>query len=199
MSKTNNAPVIPKAVMLDRVLADIQNGLVANLSWLDVAFGRAQRLIKPINSKRIMTPYVFCGNWNGHGPNDYIEVSPDSKIGNFSFFWIEDPQTIDAGPWARTIKTPFSLIVWFNLERVYNQVANRNTEYLKAQVLRVLNGRADWHLSEGLILVTRIYEKAENIYQGFTLSEIDNQFLMHPYAGFRIDGMLEYDELCFTD
>ena len=199
MSATNNAPVIPNAVMLDRVLSEIQNGLVENLSWLDVAFGRAQRLTKMINGKRIMTPNVYCGGWNGHGENDYIEVSPDSKIGNFSFFWIDDPQTIDPGPWARTIKTPYSLIVWFDLRRVYGQAANRNTEYLKAQVLRVLDGRGGWHLKDGHILTSRIYEQNENIYKGFSISEIDNQYLMHPFGGFRIDGILEYDELCITE
>ena len=195
----SNAPKIPNAIMLDKVLEGIQQGLVENISWLDVAFGRAQRLIKNINGKKIITPNVYCGGWNGHGENDYIEVSPDSKIGNFSFFWIDDPQTIDAGPWARTVKTPFSLIVWFDLRRVYNQSANRNTEYLKAQVLRVLDGRGGWHLTDGHILTTRIYEQNENIYRGFSLSEIDNQYLMHPYGGFRIEGILEYDEICFEE
>lgn len=192
-------PVIPNAVMLDKVLGEIQKGLWDNIDWLDVAFGRAQRLTKMQKGKRIITPNVYCGGWNGHGPNDYIEVSPDSKIGNFSFFVIDDPQTIDAGPWAREIKTPFSLIVWFDLRRVYNTSTNRNTEPLKAQILRVLNGRTGWHLSHGRITVARIYEQNENIYKGFTLSEIDNQYLMHPFGGFRIDGMLEYEELCFTE
>ena len=195
----SKAPKIPNAIMLDKVLEGIQQGLVENISWLDVAFGRAQRLIKNFNGKKIITPNVYCGGWNGHGENDYIEVSPDSKIGNFSFFWIDDPQTIDAGPWARTVKTPFSLIVWFDLRRVYNQAANRNTEYLKAQVLRILDGRGGWHLTDGHILTTRIYEQNENIYRGFSLSEIDNQYLMHPYGGFRIEGILEYDEICFEE
>ena len=194
-----NAPVIPNAVMLDRVIGDIQQGLVDNISWLDAAFGRSQRLTKMMNGKKIVTPNVYCGGWNGHGENDYIETSPDSKIGNFSFFEIEDPQTIDAGPWARQIKAPFGLIVWFDLTRVYNTATNRNTEKLKAQILHVLNGRAGWHLSGGRIIINRIYERPENIYRGYTLSEIDNQFLMHPYAGFRFDGILEYDELCIVE
>jgi len=195
----NNAPTINNAVMLDKVLAGIQSGLVDNLSWLDAAFGRAQKLTKMVKGKKIVTPNVFCGGWQGHGPNDYIEVSPDSKIGNFSFFWIEDPQTIDVGPFDRMIKTPFSLIVWFDLRKVYDSPTNRNTEYLKAQVLNVLNGRTGWHLDSGRVIVSRIYEQVENIYRGFTISEIDNQFLMHPFGGFRIDGELEYDELCFTE
>ena len=191
-----NAPVIPNAVMLDLVIGEIQQGLVDNISWLDAAFGRSQRLTKMMNGKKIITPNVFCGGWNGHGENDYIEVSPDSKIGNFAFFEIEDPQTIDAGPWARQIKAPFSLIVWFDLIRVYNTASNRNTEWLKAQILHVLNGRAGWHLDNGRIVINRIFERAENIYRGYTLSEVDNQFLMHPYGGFRFDGLLEFDELC---
>ena len=196
---SNNAPVIKNPVMLDRVIGEIQTGLVDNLPWLDVAFGRSQRLTKMMNGKKIITPNVYCGGWNGHGENDYIETSPDSKIGNFSFFEIEDPQTIDAGPWARSIKAPFSLIVWFDLTRVYNEPSNRNTEYIKAQILHVLNGRVGWHLTHGRVTINRVYERAENIYRGYTLSEIDNQFLMHPFAGFRFDGILMFDELCITD
>ena len=195
MSNTN-APVIQNPIMLDRVIGNIQNGLVDNIPWLDAAFGRSQRLTKMMNGKRIVTPNVYCGGWRGHGPDDYIEVSPDSKIGNFSFFEIEDPQTIDATTWIRQITAPFGLIVWFDLKRVYNQYDNRNTEFLKAQILRVLHGRGGWHLPDGRMVINRIYERAENIYRGYTLSEIDNQFLMHPFAGFRFDGILEFDELC---
>ena len=191
-----NAPIIPNAVMLDRIIGEIQQGLVENVRWLDVAFGRAQRLAKMINGKRVVTPNVYCGGWNGHGENDYIETSPDSNIGNFAFFEIEDPQVIDAGPWASTYKVPFGLIVWFDLTRVYDAADNRNIERLKYEILNVLNGRSGWHLMQGHIGINRIYERAENIYRGYTLSEIDNQFLMHPYAGFRIDGELMYIDEC---
>lgn len=194
-----NAPIIDNPVMLDFVIGEIQQGLAEQITWLDVAFGRSQRLSKMMNGKRIITPNVYCGGWNGHGPNDYIEVSPDSKIGNFSFFEIEDPQTIDPGPWAREIKTPFGLIVWFDLTRVYNSATDRNTEKLKAEILHCLNGRTGWHLTDGRVIINRIYERAENIYRGYTLSEIDNQFLMHPYAGFRFDGILDYNELCYDN
>ncbi len=194
----SNAPIIPDAVMLDRVIGEIQEGL-ETLSWLDVAFGRAQRLTKSINGKKIIYPSVYCGGWNGHGDNDYIEVSPDSRIGNFAFFEVEDPQTVDAGTWARQIKAPFSIIIWLDLTRVYGTATNRNTEYLKAKVLRLLGGRNGWHLTEGRVVINRIYERAENIYRGYTLSEIDNQYLMHPYCGMRFEGLLIYDELCLAE
>lgn len=190
------APIINNPVMLDRVIGQIQQGLVENISWLNVAFGRAQRLTKNVEGRSIITPNVYCGGWNGHGENDYIEVSPDAKIGNFAFFEVEDPQTIEVSTWIRQITTPFALIVWFDLTRVYGMPDNRNTEYLKAQILKVLNGRGGWHLGDGRIVLNQIYERAENIYRGYTLSEIDNQFLMHPFAGFRFEGTLQFDELC---
>lgn len=190
------APIIDNPVMLDRVIGQIQQGLVENISWLDVAFGRAQRLTKNLEGRSIITPNVYCGGWNGHGENDYIEVSPDAKIGNFAFFEVDDPQTIEVSTWIRQITTPFALIVWFDLTRVYGVPDNRNTEYLKAQILRVLNGRGGWHLGDGRIVLNQIYERAENIYRGYTLSEIDNQYLMHPFAGFRFEGTLQFDELC---
>ena len=195
---TNNVPIIPEAVMLDRFLGEIQQALVDNLSWLDVAFGKAQRLVKMQSGKRIVYPSVYCGGWNGHGENDYIEVSPDSHIGNFSFFDIEDPQVLSTEIWARAIRVPVGLVVWFNLEKVYGERNNRNTEYLKAQILDIVNGHIGWTMKGGRVEINRCYERAENIYRGYTLSEIDNQFLMHPYGGFRFDGTLQFDELCLS-
>lgn len=196
MLYNGSAPIIEGAIMLDKVIGKIQTGLVAGVPWLDVAFGRAQRLTKMQQGKRIITPNVFCGGWNGHGENDYIEVSPDSKIGNFSFFAVEDPQTISVGPWARTITVPFGLVVWFDLRRVYGEASNRNIERLKADVLEVLEGKNGWHLDAGRVTVARCFEQVENIYRGYSLSEIDNQFLMHPYGGFRFEGTLMFDEYC---
>ena len=193
----NNAPVIPGAIMLDRVLASIQEALVDRVSWLDVAFGRAQRIVRTTASgRRITTPNVYCGGWNGHGPNDYIEVSPDAEIGNFSFFSVEDPQTIGPGPWLRTVQAPFGLVVWFDLRRVYGSATNRNTEKLKEDVLKVLTGRSGWAIPAGHIELAQIYEQSQNIYRGYSLDEVDNQFLMHPYGGFRIEGVVSYTEPC---
>lgn len=184
--------------MLDYAIGQIQQGLTQNLKWLDVAFGRAQKLAKVLpTGRRIATPNVYCGGWNGHGPNDYIEVSPDSNIGNFCFFWIDDPQTID---WVRnsemTQRAPFSLIFWLDLRKVFNNNTTRNTEFLKAQILEVLNGRAGWIMRNGSIVINQCYEQAENIYRGFNLDEVDNQFLMHPYCGFRFDGEIAIDMPC---
>ena len=197
MSNTN-APVLPAPILVDSVIAELQQILVANFGWLDAAFGRSQRLTKMINGKRIITPNVFCGGWNGHGENDYIEVSPDSKIGNFSFFEVTDPEIVD---WnyrqLMDIETPFALIFWFDTRRVFGEASNRDLSHLKNEILSLLNGHTGMLLHNGgHLVINKIYERAENIYRGYTLSEIDNQYLMHPFAGFRFEGTIKIMQPC---
>ena len=95
------------------------------------------------------------------------------------------------------IETPFSLIFWFDTRRVFDEAANRDISHLKNQILTLLNGRSGMRLyNGGHLLINRIYERAENIYRGYTLSEIDNQFLMHPFAGLRFDGVIKMLQPC---
>jgi hypothetical protein len=190
MGNNTNAPIVQNPELLDRIIGNIQSGLIDNIGWLNKAFGRAERLVKyNANNKKIYTPNVYAGG------NEYVEVSPDANIGNFSFFWIEDPQTIDWTPKVSIgIKTSFALIFWFDYRTIYNSPNERNKEALKKQILDILNG--GFWLKSGRITLNRIYELAENIYKEFSLDEIDNQFLMHPYGGFRFEGILEITETC---
>ena len=158
-------PVIPNPVLLDSIIANIQSGLMENVDWLNVVFGRAQRIAKVINGKRYYIPSVYVGGTDYRGENDYIEVSPDANIGNFGFFWVDDPQTVGWVPKEQsTIKAPFALIVWFDLRKVYpGQLNNRNTESLKNEILTVMNG--GFWLKHGGIEINKIYELAENVYR----------------------------------
>ena len=107
MGNNTRAPIIKAPELLDVVINNIQTGLTDNLGWLDKAFGRAERLVKyGANQKKIYTPNIYIGG------NEYQEVTPDAGIGNFSFFWIDDPQTVDWTPKQSIgLKSPFSLIL----------------------------------------------------------------------------------------
>ena len=171
--------------MFDRVIADIQRGLADNLAWLDHSFGRAWRLAKMVNGRREYTPNVYIGN------NEYLPVMPDEGLGNFSFFVLSDPQDIEWSAHVQSLMTaPFSLIVWVDVRTV---VENRNTEQIKAEILNAL-GRL--LIRDGSFELTRIHETAENVYKGYTLDEVDNQFLMHPFAGFRFEGVIKTKQPC---
>lgn len=187
---SDRAPVVGHPELLDRILGNIQEGLAENLAWLDKAFGKAERLVKYDNfRKRIYTPCVYDTG------NEYREVLPDSGIGNFSFFVVNDPQEVDWLPNVSVgIVATASLIVWFDFRRIFGSPDIRDIEQVKKQILDVLNG--GFWLKAGGLKVTRIWERAENIYKGFSLDEVDNQFLMQPYGGLRFDIELKIKETC---
>ena len=187
------APTISNPTLADNVIAEIQQGLKNKLSWLDVAFGRAERIVKQIDGKNLYLPAIYSGDTSK--PNEYLELSPDSLIGNFSFFWMLDPQRFSWQPGIQgTFRDPFALIFWFDLRRCFETQDNRNIFYLEDQVLKALNG--GFLIRKGSIRIEKIYHLARNIYQEFSLDEVDNQFLMHPYGGFRLEGELIYDQPC---
>lgn len=169
----------------DKVINEVREALKANLPWLDVAYGRCERLIKTIDGKRCYTPNIYKGN------NEYESLLPDDRRGSYSFFVMREPQAISQQVQTEVrLKSPYSLIVWVDMRRLEHTMGlddTRNTEYIKEQVLSVLNTALT---RKGSISVDTIYERAENVFQGFTLDEVDNQFLMSPFAGFRFDGTM---------
>lgn len=188
MNKIERIPIRENPKLFDITISELQKGLADNLQWLDHSFGKAERLVKTINGKRYYSPNIYIGK------NEYELIAPDSNFGNYSFFVLEEPQNVDwyAGD-TTEIESPFSLIVWVDM-RTIDDIDERNTEAVKQQVLRALNGGI--LIRTGTVRINKIYERAENVFNGFTLDEIDNQFLMHPYAGFRFSGKIKINDEC---
>jgi hypothetical protein len=137
----------------------------------------------------VYSPNVYVGRDN------YELVTPDTvKIGNYSFFVMEEPQEVSSLLHDNVrIKAPFSLIVWVDMRKVSDD-DERNTEAVKEEILLALE---DITLRKGRFTVTRIYERAENVFEGFTLDEVQNQFLMSPFAGFRFTGEMIVTNDCY--
>lgn len=188
----SNLPKNPKPknpVMIDRALAYIQDELIKNIAWLNYAFGRAQRLVTQREHKNWYYPGVYIGD------NEYLNVLPGQNIGNRTFFIVDDPQNINFNPRQyNLIESPVSLICWYDLTDIYPDGKERNTEDIKRQILRVLTTLTMPNATR--LTLTKIYEQAENIFKGYSIKEIDTQYLMQPYAGLRIDGILTYREEC---
>lgn len=174
--------------MFDKAFGYIQNALSAELLWLDHIFPQAERLAKEINGRRIYSPNIY------KGANEYELITPDAQgIGNYSFFLLEEPQRIEYEDGSRIHATaPFSIVVWFDIRTVYNNDL-RDIEMAKRDVLRAV--RHTW-MRHGRFHINRIYQRAENVFKEFTLDEIDNQFLMQPYCGFRLQGEITIIEEC---
>lgn len=188
----NNIPKAPKPanpVLIDRVLAHLQDLLIEKIGWIDYAFGRVQRLVTKRDRKEYYYPGIYIGK------NEYINVLPDNSLGNRTFFISDDPQQIEFTPRRyNVIKSPVSLVLWYDLSSIYKGSNERNTEEIKQQILRVLTNAVMPDASR--IELIKMYEQAENIFKGYSIKEIDTQYLMQPYAGLRIDMNLIYRELC---
>lgn len=175
--------------LFDRPIQDLQNIIGAKLSFMDHVFGRCERLLKAVDGQRYYTPNIYRGN------NDYVLLTPDNRVlGNYCFFVPEEPETMtfSMGAMGR-IKAPFSLVVWVD-QRTVEESDLRNVYDLELKVLDAIGTPGT--LRNGSIDIRRVFHRAENVFAGFTLDEVDNQFMMSPFMGLRIEFELRIDEDC---
>lgn len=169
--------------LLDTAFDEINATLLEGLDWLNYAFRKSKRIVKTENRKEVYRPAVYVDN------NNYLELSPDKHIGNYSFWTIEDNQELSSERRvAGRLKVKASLIVWCDFRNVYGTEAeNRTIENLKADVLYLLKYKT---FKNSRFKVEKIQERAKNIFKEYTINEANNQFLMFPFCGIRLDGTL---------
>lgn len=187
--RTPTTPVPISPVLLDNVLSEIQTALTTNLTWLDSAFGKAQKLKRKMSDGREITyPAVYAGQ------KDYLNVFPDSHIGNFCFFDFDDGHDLTYyGRKSYDTKRSFGLVFWFNLQKVYpSDWTRRTTEHIKKDVFDFFR---DIAFTKSEVIINDAFEEAANIYKGYSDKEIDNQFLMRPYSALRVEGTIIYNDL----
>lgn len=179
-------PLREHPALFDKPIQEMQVALAAGLPWLEHSFGRGERLAKVINGQKYYTPNIYVGK------NDYRLITPDDRVGSYSFFMLEEPQEMEYEAGVNTrLTAPFSLIVWVDMRKA-SPDDTRDTESVKRQILQVLNG--GFLMRGGHYSITRIYDRAENVFNGFTMDETQNQFLMHPFTGWRFYGELHINE-----
>lgn len=179
-----------RAYLFDKVIQYLQDAL-GGVSWLTHVFGRSERLVRMADGRTYYFPAVY------YGKGEYIPLLPDNTgLGNYVFFVLDEPQTVSVpfGTMNR-LKAPFSMVAWVDMRTIDSVSDARNTEYVKETLLKTI--RRAW-VKEGNVSVDRIYQQAENVFQGYSLEEVDNQYLMAPFAGFRMTGELMIDEECDT-
>ena len=162
--------------MFDKAVLPIQNALASAFPWLDHVIGICETLIDKKDNK----PFKSANYYIGGG--QYEQIMPCEELGNFSFFYLRDPQVTMAKD-KSLIKSPISLVVWYNVAEVSSEYDERNREQIKGQILGVLDSL---HLP--YFTITKIWENPTNVFTDFSYDQAENQFLMHPFAGLRIDG-----------
>lgn len=186
------AYLLIQPVGIDKAIQNIQTKLQAQLSWLQVAFGRAFRqeslgYVRDSEGKEVRVRYNYPEVYQK--TKEPLNVMPNDNLKSACFFYTKDPgKPVDYNFLQYNAYTyGVSLIFWFNLEKIDNTKDFRFTEVLKLEVLQVLRGVTT-------MKVTEIYENWENILRDFTVGGNTKEYLKPPYSGFRIDFDLSYTE-----
>lgn len=192
-------------VLLDKVIQDMQTALKEKLPWLNYAFGKAYKLVEHrLDGEKYIYPAAYIGN------SEYVSLVPNDNFGNFCWFDIYDPQGITQVVQS-TPQFTFSgaIVFWYNLNTIYADSDFIYTEEVKDEIIRVVTTPGIIKQT-GRLTIDKVYERFENIYKGYSIEKIynnytykgegiqdlDKQFFMHPYAGLRLEFTLTTRELC---
>jgi hypothetical protein len=178
--------------LVDIAIGQVNAKLTANLSWLTSAYGRVQALVKDKGGQQYTYPGIYTG---GSGKGEYLDLLPDTHLGNYTFFEVREPEKISG--WKpgelQRIEAPFGLVCWFDFRSVYSaDWQGRTVGNAISDLLAAISGG----MNNTALDINEIYYTAERIYRGYSHKEIDRQFLMKPFGGFRLDGTLIYTATC---
>lgn len=172
--------------LLDRALGQIADKLQTDLSWLDRGFGLAQKLVTVDGTR----PVIYEENGI-----DHFSLYPNENLGNFCYF---ERTEETSGFWEyNRYRSKFGrdlvgLVVWGNLKTIYTaDWQQRTREHVRNEVMNVLT-ESGFSFTKSIELKQFWYE-GKNIYRNHTIKEVDSQYLMRPYVGFRIDIEIIYN------
>jgi hypothetical protein len=171
------APTIEHPVGLDREIQRLQLLLLAELSWLQLSYGKAYRGSRKVGSKVQYYPEVYAGE------GEYRDVLPNDNVQSQAFFYPTGPAVNperEPIPGTLGLRQPVDIIFWANLQRIDPTAKHRIEHELLLDVLRVLN-------EDGQARFVRAFTTNEEIFRGFSLELVNAESaLRQPYAGFRV-------------
>lgn len=192
--------------LVDDAISMVNATLLANLSWLDGAYGKIQRMRgKDAKGKERTFPGAYTGT-TVNGTNDYINVLPDRKLGNYCYWEVSDPVEYDNINRNFSSSFNFKISFWFDWRDIFGDPAYKaaSIEEVKLIILNVLAAAQYTRQVE----VYKVYEDANSIFQNFTNQgyissydhkQIEGQFLMKPYGGLAFSGVIQSFIGCTSD
>lgn len=189
--------------LADDPIAAVNASLLANLSWLDNAYGKVQRMTRRDEKGN---PITFPGVYVGGSTNDYISVLPDESLGNYSYFEIKDPAKYININKNFTVEFEFKISFFFNWIDIFGEdnYKEASIEAVKEQILNVLVNTQFLRSIETF----EVWEDANSIFQNFTDQgyissydhhQIEGQFLMKNFGGIAISGVIVSLPSCSND
>lgn len=182
----------PDPQLLDKVVKQVRDKFKEKLTWLDTVFGLAFVNTMRIDKKDYKYPAVYIGK------QEYVNALPTEQYGNYCFFEAEDPTTYNPDYVGKhQITSRLSIIFYVNMDDLYQDDLVHRIENVKRLILDVLASPGILK-NGGSLRVNKIYQRVENVFNNYQLTQINEQFLMYPYVGLRFECLVSHTESCTT-
>jgi hypothetical protein len=166
---------------IDKKLQDISSHMTV-LTWLDYAFGLADRMVETRDEKDFIYPACYVSN-----TLDPVNVMPSDNYKALSF-WVKEPEALfnyEHNPDRMYYK--ISCIFFMNIEKI---APTDNFKETKTKLRQDIIKFFDEHITGGfgvLELVRIIDDDITEVYKDFSIDQVDNRFKMLPKYALRID------------
>lgn len=195
MSTAPRVILNPEPINVDARIQQAQQLLADGLPWLTTAFGRAWRMPSTVDGKQVYYPAVYSGKDYPGSKSEYYDVRPNDALPAFCFFIVKDKAEPKMGngddyqprqfnQWHY----PVDIVFWMNLNKVDGTKKYPFVENLLAGVRAQLRKFSAY-------TVGGVYYDPAALYKEYDAKEIiKDQYLAYPYAGFRIEGAMDFLE-----
>ena len=187
----------------DREISAIQANL-AGITFMEFIYGRAnvqwRLLTDDMAANALHSPEGLRGRDKytiyypqGRKLGQDIDLSFDDSCASRCFFYLKDPinpsPKTDAQDWTSPnveIAQPFSFIFSCNLQKLVNSTETPiSSELVKTCVFNALNYPPK-------IVIGKTYEKLENVWSDFTMTQAIQGLCKYPFYCLRIDAVCTY-------
>lgn len=186
-------PVLQDARLIDKAISGIQSLLVSELTWLETAYGIAQKVPKEIDGRVSLAPMIYTG---GFGGDNYVSMFPDEHLKNYCWFDIDGLEQInqidERGPLI--FKAKLGIIFWCDLRNLYTVEATEqanNSRNVEAMVLEALKKNPATLRGMKILSIGR---SPREVYPFYSVPQSSQTKMIRPYNNFRINIEISYSE-----
>lgn len=189
--------IVDDPIRIDLAVKNLQ-AQFDTLPWLEKSFARAVKRSETVNEQDQSFPAMFVGK-----DYDYLRMIGQDNFQAYSFFFADDPETtVNYQDNKRNYyERDLNAIFWMNLSLIDPNVgAAELLESLKRDIINKIKTTRYLPNSAGdfinFVDIIGIYDKPEEIFEGFTISLTNSQMLYYPYGGLRFQLKVNYLASC---
>lgn len=189
-------PIVPQFTgmkNIDSVVEGLQEG-ISQLSWLTYSFGLADRFVEQGEAGPYVYPATFMEGI------EHFDCLPNDNAPAFSFWRVVDPVLFiyddeDAFERWPVVETTIDVIVFANLAKTTSSTNYHTTRSAyRQQLINILTNNM---LGDFKLIPESMFENdITQVYEGYSINQVDNVKKQLPYWAVRVRCTLKYLSEC---